>query len=184
MEPPAITRHRRPFLAPLWISLLALVVLALLALSFYRTAGTTVVLLVQAGAREPGQISDPPLSPEGEERAQHLAQVLGERNGALGVDLIYVTPDQRAQQTAAPLATRLQRPAQVFAADQAAATAAHVLHEQAGRTVLVVADGATFTQLLQALGVRELSGATDDAAVTYLISVPSFGRARVLRLYL
>jgi broad specificity phosphatase PhoE len=184
MEPPAITRHRRPFLAPLWISLLALLILAVLALSLYRNAGTTVVLLVQAGAREPGLIADPPLSPEGEERAQHLAQVLGERTGSLGVDLIYATGDQRAQQTAAPLATRLQRPAQVFAADQAAATAARVLHEHAGKAVLVVADGATFTQLLQALGVGEVAGTADDAAVIYLISVPSFGRARVLRLYL
>jgi phosphohistidine phosphatase SixA len=184
MEPPAITRHRRPFLAPLWLSLLALVVLALLVLTFYRSAGTTVVLLVQAGVREPGLISDPPLSPEGEARAQHLAQVLGERSSTLGVDLIYVTGDQRAQQTAAPLAARLQRPAQLFTADQASATAAQVLHEHVGKAVLVVADGATFTQLLHALGVGELAGGTDDSALVYLISVPSFGRARVLRLYL
>jgi phosphohistidine phosphatase SixA len=185
MEPPAITRHRRPFLAPLWISLLAAVVLAVLAFSFYHSAaGTTLVVLVHAGAREPGLISDAPLSPEGEERAQHLAQVLGERTGALGLDQIYVTGDQRAQQTAAPLAARLQRPPKTFTADQVGATAAHLLHEHVGKAVLVVADGAAFNQMLEALGLGEFAGSVDEVAVVYLISVPSLGRARVLRLHL
>ena len=43
MDPPAITRHRRPFLAPLWLTLLAIVVVGAGAVTVYRSATTTVV---------------------------------------------------------------------------------------------------------------------------------------------
>ena len=47
MAAPGITRHRRPFLAPLWLSLLAALVLAGIAWAFYHDATTTVVFLVR-----------------------------------------------------------------------------------------------------------------------------------------
>ena len=77
MQAPAITRRRRPFLAPLWLTLLAGLVIVALGFSFYRDAGTTVVLLVRPAEKDPGTIADPPISPEGEERAQHLARMFG-----------------------------------------------------------------------------------------------------------
>ena len=91
MEPPAITRHRRPFLAPLWLTLLAVLLLAALGIGLYRSAGTTVVLLLRPGDKDPGTIADPPISPEGEERAQRLARLLGEPRPGLGLDAIYVS---------------------------------------------------------------------------------------------
>src|SRR5256886_4166199 len=78
MDPPAITRHRRPFLAPLWLTLLAIVVVGAGAVTVYRSATTTVVLLVRPVEKQPGSIDDPPLSPEGEQRAQRLAQMFGD----------------------------------------------------------------------------------------------------------
>src|SRR5262249_54766097 len=77
MEPPVLTRRRRPFLAPLWLTALAVVVMAVIAWTAYRAAGTTVVLLVPTSAGEPGGIADPPISAEGEEQAQRLAHLLG-----------------------------------------------------------------------------------------------------------
>jgi len=183
MDPPAVTRRRRPFLAPLWLVLLAAVVVVVLAVGVYRGAGTTMVLLVQSGTNEAGVISDPPLSPEGEERAQRLARVLSEGQRGVEVDAIYVSDDQRAAQTAALLSRRLQRAPNVFTADQAAVAAGHVLHQHAGGTVLIVASGAAFAQVLRALGVEDGAGA-NEPDVTYLISVPSFGRPRLVRLHL
>src|SRR5271170_4318958 len=107
MEAPALTRRRRPFLAPVWLTLLAALVIAALGLSFYRDAGTTVVLLVRPTEKYPGTIADPPISAEGEERAQHLAHMFGNAADGVGLDAIYVSEDRRAQQTAAPLAERL-----------------------------------------------------------------------------
>ena len=109
MEPPGITRHRRPFLAPLWVTLLAAAGGGrVVAWAFYRDASTTVVILVHPAEKTPGTIDDPPLSPEGEERAQRLAQMFA--GPAVGsIDAIYASDDRRAQQTAAPLAERLHR---------------------------------------------------------------------------
>ena len=184
MEPPAITRHRRPFLAPLWLGLLAALFVAGFGLAFYHSSGTTLVLLLRPGDKDPGTIADPPLSPEGEERAQRLARLLGETRPGLGLDAIYVTGEQRAQQTAAPLAARLQRHPTVFAADQAGALAGQLLHEHVGGAVLVIAGEPAFTQMLRALGSAESPGAgVDGSEVIYVVSIPSFGRARLVRLH-
>ena len=64
MDPPGITRHRRPFLAPLWLGLLATLTIAGVGLTLYRSATTTVVLLVRPVEKQPGSIDDPPLSPD------------------------------------------------------------------------------------------------------------------------
>ena len=185
MEAPAITRYRRPFLAPLWLSLLALVVLAAGALAFYRSTGTTLVLLMRPAEKDPGTIADPPLSAEGEERAQRLARMFGEASPAVGLDAIYVSDDRRAQQTAAPLAERLHRPPTVFAGAEAVGIARHLLHEHVDGAVLVIAGGTSFPLVLRALSGNEPPAvAPDDSEVMYLLSIPSFGRARLLRVRL
>jgi broad specificity phosphatase PhoE len=179
MDPPGITRHRRTFFAPLWLTLLAVLVVGGFAVTFYRSAGTTVVLLAGPVEKEPGTISDPPLSPEGDQRAQRLAQMFG----GGGLDAIYVSDDRRAQQTAEPLAQRLHRPPVVFSAADARATASRVLREHAGGTVLVIGSGAALAQT-----VRELSGADlgssppGDSDSLYVVSVPTFGRAHLVRM--
>ena len=80
VEPPAITRQRRPFLLPVWLTMLAGLVVIGAGLAIYRSATTTLVVLVRPVERELGTIDDPPLSPEGEQRAQRLARMLGQRH--------------------------------------------------------------------------------------------------------
>ena len=182
MQAPAITRHRRPFLAPLWLILLAGLVIVALGFSFYRDAGTTVVLLVRPAEKDPGTIADPPISPEGEERAQHLARMFGQAGDGAGLDAIYVSEDRRAQQTAAPLAERLHLTPVIFGGAAAPAVADRLLREHAGGGILVIASGAAFPQMLHALSGAELSlGAADAGESLYIVSVPSVGRARVVR---
>ena len=104
MEPPAVTRYRRPFLAPVWLTLLAIVLALVVAFLVYHTASTTVVVLVQPAEKEAGTIDDPPLSPDGEQRAQMLAQMLGETTGVGRLDAIFVSDSRRAQQIITPRA--------------------------------------------------------------------------------
>jgi broad specificity phosphatase PhoE len=185
MHAPALSRYRRPFLAPLWLSLLAAAVIAALGFTFYRSAGTTVVLLVRAAEKDPGVIADPPLSPEGEERAQRLARMLADPDPAAGLDAIYVSDDRRAQQTAAPVAERLHRTPTVFAGADAARAVTRLLREHPGGAVLVIAGAASFRSVLRALSGGEPSAlAQDESEAMYLLSIPSFGRARVLRIRL
>ena len=84
MEAPAIiNRHRRPFLLPVWLSfagVLALIVAAVVAFFVYRSATTTtVVVLARHAEKVLSSIQDPPMSPQGEQRAQRLAQMIGPR---------------------------------------------------------------------------------------------------------
>lgn len=184
MEPPGITRHRRPFLAPLWLTLLAAVAVGAIAWAVHGSATTTVVFLAPAAQKEPGTIEDPPVSPEGEARAQRLAHMFGEVGGAGGLDAIYESNERRAQQTAAPLVERLQRSPVVFNASDARATAAQALHAHGGGTVLVVASGAALAQMLAELtGLPQPPPALDPDLI-YVVSIPSIGRAHLARLRL
>jgi phosphohistidine phosphatase SixA len=184
MDPPALTRDRRPFfLAPLWLTFLSALLVFALGFSLYRSAGTTVVLLVRAASEDTAIIADPPISPEGEERAQRLAHLFGE--DGTGIDAIYVSDERRTQQTAAPLIERLHRAPVVFASTAATATADRLLREHGGGTVLVIAGGASFPALLRTLGDREArTPAPEEAGVMYMLSIPTFGSTHLVRLKL
>jgi len=182
MEPPGITRHRRPFLAPLWVSLLTALAIGALLWGFHRAATTTVVFLVRAPDKDPGTINDPPVSAEGEQRAQRLAHMFGDIVGTGRVEAVYESDDRRAQQTGAPLVERLHRSPVVFAAAEARAAAARALHEHSGGTVLMIAGGPALAQIVQELAGRDLPAAgQDDPDVVCVASVPTFGRAHLAR---
>jgi broad specificity phosphatase PhoE len=180
MQAPGITRHRRPFLAPLWVSLCGLVVLAALAWAFYRSGPTTVIFLVRPVEAAPGTIDDPPLAPDGEARALRLAQMFGSSSG---IDLIYETSDRRSVQTAAPLAERLHRAPVVFASGDAPAVAARAVREHPGGTLLVVGTGAALARMIRQLtGAPPPAAAADEPDSLYVVSIPRFGQAHVVRL--
>jgi len=181
MDPPGITRHRRPFLAPLYLSVLVAAVLFALGWAFYSQANTTVLFLVRPGEKAPGSIDDPPLSPEGEARAQRLAHMFGDDMPGARLDGIYESDDRRAQQTAAPLIERLHRAPVVFRIAEARTTAARALREHRGGTALVVVSGAGLAEMVQELSGIATAPAADDADSVYVVSVPSIGRAHLAR---
>lgn len=183
MNPPGITRHRRPFLAPLWLTLLAVLIAAGIAYSAWRGATSSIVVLASTGEREPGTIDDPPISAEGEQRSQRLAQLFAGGTGPGRLDALYVSSERRAQQTAAPLAERLHLTPNVFAAQEAAATASGLLRNRDGAAVLVVAGGAAVQQFLRQLaGTASPADAASEPDLLYIVSVPTVGRPHVLRL--
>ena len=183
MNPPGITRHRRPFLAPVWLTLLAVVIAAGIAYTAWRGATSSIVVLASAGEKDPGTIDDPPTSTEGEQRAQRLAQLFAAGAGQGRLDALYVSSERRAQQTAAPLAERLHLKPNVFAAQDAAATAAGLLHGREGTAVLVVAGGTAVQQFLRQLaGTATSADAVSEPDLLYIVSLPSVGHPHVLRL--
>jgi phosphohistidine phosphatase SixA len=183
MEAPAVTRRRQPFLAPLWLILLAGVTVGTIGWSSYRAAGTTVVVLMRSPDKQPGTISDPPISADGEARAQRLAQMFGEggRDGRL--DAIYVTDDRRAQQTVAPLAERLHLEPAVFGSSDIGAAGARLLRDHGGGAVLVVGGGSSVERMVQVLvGADAARTAATDPQALYFLSIPSLGHAQLLRI--
>jgi broad specificity phosphatase PhoE len=188
MEAPAIIgRHRRPFLLPVWLTFAAvfgLFVAALAGFFVYRSASmTTVVVLARHAEKDLSSIQDPPLSAEGERRAERLAQMFGRGKGVGRIDAIYVSDARRTQQTAAPLAERLGKQAIVVPAADLKGLASRVMHEHEGGSVLVIGHSNTVPELIHELGDIDVPPIADDEYDTlYVLSIPSFGQASLLRM--
>lgn len=186
MEAPAVTRYRRPFLAPVWLTMLAVVCALGVALAVLRsayTASTTLVVLVSPAEKEAGTIDDPPLSPDGEQRAQMLAQMLGEATGAGRLDALYVSDARHAQQIIAPLADRLGHKAVVIPGNDIGAIASRLSRGHDGGAVLFVGNSNNIPPLVHELSGIEVGPSSEkEHDVLYVVSIPTFGRSSVLRL--
>jgi broad specificity phosphatase PhoE len=183
MEAPKVARRRSTFLAPVWLALLAFAALAIASVAFWTRATTTTIVLVRHAEKQLGTIEDPPLTQEGDERAQRLAGLFGDRSAVGAVQAIYATKTRRAQATAAPLAARLGLPVAI-ADDPPGALARRLRREQHGGVTLVVGHSNTVPQIVAALTSRQdiPAIADDDFGTIYVVTVPDVGRASVLRL--
>jgi broad specificity phosphatase PhoE len=183
MQAPGITRHRRPFLAPIWLTLAAALLVGAAALAVYRSATITTVIVVRHAEKQLGTIDDPPLSPEGEARAERLARLLGGPSEVGGVQAIYVTDTRRSQQTAAPLATRLRLQPEVVSATDIPALLARVRREHRGGRVLVVGHSNTVPEIVSDLAGTPIPAIPDgEYGNLYVVSTPTYGPASLLRL--
>jgi broad specificity phosphatase PhoE len=179
--------QHRPFLTPIWLTVLG----ALLAFSFlvfaawvWGTADSTTIVVVRHAEKELNAGADPPLTPAGEARAALLARMFGDSRAAGHIDAIYVSPALRNRMTAAPLAARLGVAPVVGPLGDARSIARRVLHEHAGGNVLVIAHSDSVVEIVEALsGTNHLPPIGDEEYGTmYIVSVPRIGRPNLLRL--
>ena len=178
---PGITRRRRPFLAPLWLTLLAALALGGIALVLWASATNTIVVVVPSASGELGSIANAPLSAAGGQQAQVLAQRFATASGPDGLSAIYVSEMRRAQQTAEPIAQMLGLHPVVLSSSDGASIAAEVLDQQTGKSVLVVCDRHTVADLVHALSGRQIQPAGERDM--YIVTIPRYGPARVLRMH-
>jgi broad specificity phosphatase PhoE len=177
--------QRRPFLTPIWLTVLG-AVFALSFLSFaawiWGTADSTVIVVVRHAEKELNAGSDPPLTPAGAVRAALLARMLGDSQVVGRIDTIYVSPALRNRMTAAPLAARLGVVPIVTALSDARSVARRVLREHAGGRVLVIGHSDSVTEIVEALsGVKHLPPiGAEEYGTMYIVSVPRVGRANLL----
>jgi phosphohistidine phosphatase SixA len=138
-------------------------------------AVTTVYLVRHAEKDTNPTLTDPPLTPEGEQRALTLRDTLGSRN----IEALFVTNTARSRATAAPLATALQLTPQVY--DKPADLAQGIRKELVGKTVLVVGHSNTVLPLAKELGATPDVTAIEDGEYNYLFEVkmPSTGPVTV-----
>jgi phosphohistidine phosphatase SixA len=181
MGPPAITRRRRPFLAPFWLILLAVLAVLGVGLALHASDSNTIVVIVPPGSRELGTIEDPPLSPAGEQQAQQLAQQFAAATGPEGLAAIYVSATRRAQQTAAPLAQLLGKQPVSLTSSDADGIAGQIMGAHAGDNVLVVCPEAVVADLVQVLSGRPVAAPEGQSAI-WVVTVPRYGPASVLRM--
>lgn len=181
MAPPAITRRRRPFLAPVWMILLAVLAVIGVGLWLQKSATNTIVVIVPPASRVLGTIDDPPLSAVGEQQAQQLAQDFTQAGAPDGLAAIYVSASRGARQTAAPLAQALGKQPVTLAGSDANAIAGQIMGEHAGDNVLVVCQEAIIPGLIQVLAGQAIKLSAGQRAA-WVVAVPSYGPASVLRI--
>lgn len=176
--------RRRPLLTPIWLSaLLAIVVLALLA-GFVASMTTTTVVLVRHAEKELSSIEDPPLTPEGEHRAQLLARMFGEREGPGRIAAVFASDTRRAQRTATPLADRLGLQVTTTKGDDYERILRLIRGEYRGKAVLIVGHSNTVPELVRRLARAENIPEIPDGeyGTLYVVTAPTLGRASVLRM--
>lgn len=132
---------------------------AFLTLTAHAAPPTTVILVRHA--EKAAVETDPPLTAEGEARAQKLAQMLAKS----GISAIYTTPYARTRSTAAPLAAALKltpvetKTGPTFANDMAATLRAL----PAGSTALVVGHSNSTPAVMKALGIADAPSIDDKS---------------------
>lgn len=184
-ESPSLMRRRGPFLAPIWLLVVAATVVLAALWVYWHSATTTTIVLIRHAEKQVGAITDAPLSPQGELRATRLAQMLGDAERFGRVQRVYVTDTRRAQQTAAALAQRLGvQPEVVDAKTGSRELSRRVLAENRGGRALVVGHSNTVPELVKALVDREdvPSIGEDEYDTFYVVTVPTIGEASVLRM--
>ncbi len=176
--------RRRPLLTPVWLTAMAGLVMISVVAWFLSSLSTTTVVVVRHSEKELGTIDDPPLSQAGEQRAQLLSRLFGEREGPGRIDAIFASDTRRGQRTASPLAGRLGITITTVEASDVVGLARRIRESYRGKRVLVVGHSNTVPEI-----VRVLSGdervppiADDDYSVIYVLTLPSLGPASVLRL--
>jgi broad specificity phosphatase PhoE len=172
MKKDPVSLKHRPFLTPIWLSVLAgcmVLCVCVFAVWEWGTADSTTLVIVRE---------------EGPERAQTLARLLGDATGAGRIGAIYVTSAAANQSTAAPLAARLHIVPVVSPDDHVKRLAHGVLRANSGGRVLIVGSAATMPRLMAALTGTENITKDDgpEYGVLYIVSVPRIGHANFVRL--
>jgi 2,3-bisphosphoglycerate-dependent phosphoglycerate mutase len=171
--------RRRPFLTPVWLTVLgAFIAVALLAWAVLSASTTTIFVLRHAEALA-GSGEDPSLSLAGQLRAERLRQVFG-ATGELGLDGVLVSEFRRSQETARPLASALGVPVIVVAAADPAVVARRALADFAGGRAMIIGQQNTIPGIVEALSGQKVAAmGEEDFATVYVVTRPKFSHASV-----
>jgi broad specificity phosphatase PhoE len=167
--------------------IIASVVFLAIALSlswFFESQATTTVIFARYADLMSGDDANPGLSAAGRRRADELARVLADVDVVAGVDAIFATEYRKSQETAEPLAKKLQLPVQVVEASNIRGLADMILQQYKGKIVLVITDSEALPQLIRRFhGSKKLPPmAEDEHDNLYIVSIPWYGKVKTLRL--
>jgi broad specificity phosphatase PhoE len=128
---------------------------------------------------------DPPLSARGRARAELLADALENIDVVSGVNAIYASDKRRTQETAAPLAKRLNIPVEIADPLDTKGFMARVMRDHKGEIVLIVSHSNTIAPLIDELhGSKNLKPfASNEYDRMYVVTTPRpRGKVKTLEL--
>ena len=154
---------------------------------FLAERPTTTVVFVRHADIDTAMSADDaaPLNARGRLRAELLADFLEDIDVVAGVNAIYASEKRRTQETAAPLAKRLNLEVQIADHHDTQGFMDHVRKEHAGEIVLIVSHSDTIAPLIDELhGSKRLPPiAPDEYDEVYIVTVPWYGKVKTLRLH-
>jgi broad specificity phosphatase PhoE len=162
--------------------------LAALGLAYFLTErpSTTVIFVRHADtdAAMAGPDNDAPLNERGQQRAELLADYMQNIDVVAGPNAIYASDKRRTQETAAPLAKRLNLEVQIANHQDPEGFMADVKREHRGEIVLVVSHSNTIAPLIDELhGSKNLRPFEhDDYDRVYIVTIPGYGKVKTLEL--
>jgi broad specificity phosphatase PhoE len=129
-----------------------------------------------------GADDDPPLNARGRQRAELLADFLQDIDVVAGVNAIYASDKRRTQETAAPLAKRLNLDIEIADHLDTDGFIADVLSDHGGEIVLIVSHSNTIAPLIDELhGSKRLAPfAPDEFDRVYIVTRPWYGKVKTL----
>ena len=168
-------RRRRRRLRLIPIIFYTLVALGL-AYFLGERPSTTVIFVRHADtdASMAGPDDDAPLNARGRERAELLADFLENVDVTGSVNAIYASDKRRTQETAAPLAKRLNLEVEIADHLDTERFMRHVLRDHSGEIVLIVSHSNTIQPLIDELhGSKNLKPfASDEFNRLYVVTIP------------
>jgi len=182
VRPTATTRKRRRRRRIITLSVYVVIVFALAW--YFESQGTTTVIFVRHADidRAMAESPDTPLNPAGFARAEKLADFLDNVDVVAGVNAIYVSPAKRTQQTAAPLAKRLDVEPEVADHYDVVGFMNTVLFDHKREIVLVVSHSDIIAPLVDELhGSKNIAEfAPDEYNRMYIVTIPWWGKVKTL----
>jgi phosphohistidine phosphatase SixA len=152
---------------------------------FFEQRPSTTILFVRHMDTDTTVADDPPLSERGQQRAEMLADFLQDVDVVAGVDAIFVGHNKRTEQTAAPLAGRLNVAVEARDQDNLVSYIRYVMRHHVGEIVLVIADGEMIPAMIDELhGSKRLPPFDpEDFNEIYIVTSPWYGKVKTLRLH-
>ena len=156
-----------------------------IAYFFEQRPSTTVLFVRHADTDVAMPTDDPPLNARGWQRAELLADFLEHLDVVAGVNAIYASDKRRTQETAAPLAKRLNLTVEIADHLDTDGFMSDVRSDHGGEIVLVVSHADTIAPLIDELhGSKRLPPfGPDDFDEVYIVTIPGYGKVKTLRLH-
>lgn len=149
---------------------------------------TTVIFVRHADtdASMAGPDNDAPLSARGQQRAELLADFLEKIDVVSGPNAIYASDKRRTQETAAPLAKRLNIPVEITDHLDAEGLMSQMKRDHGGDIVLVVSHSNTIFPMMDELHAnagRIRPIAEGEFNRVFIVIVPAYGKVKTLELF-
>jgi broad specificity phosphatase PhoE len=154
---------------------------------FFEQQATTTIIFVRHADTDVAMAEggDPPLNARGRQRAELLADFLADVDVVASVDAIYASDKRRTQETAAPLAARLNMRVDIEDHYNVGRFMHRVQRDHKGDIVLIVSHSDAIAPLIDELhGSKRLPPfGPDDFDELYIVTIPWYGKVKTLRFH-